>query len=175
MITYRNTPPGVPFAWESSDQEPARWHDAGEGPVQYLATTPDAAWAEFLRHAEITDPEEITTIRRALWAVELPDSQEYDVPELSPTVLTGDTTTYAACRAEARRLRDAGVTALLAPSAAIQPGPSGFRVDGGLVPGASLTDETIVLFGRRPDLCGWRACAEGHPGPEVLPRVRSLS
>jgi hypothetical protein len=174
LIAYRNTPPGVPFAWESSDQEPARWHDAGEGPVQYLSTTPDAAWAEFLRHAEITDPEEVTTVKRALWAVELPDSEPY-VPTLPPTVLTGGRTTYAACRAEARRLRDLGVTALRAPSAAIQPGPSGFRVDGGLVPGASLTDETIVLFGRRPDLRGRRACAEGHPGPEVLPRVRPLS
>jgi hypothetical protein len=28
--------------------------------------TPDGAWAELLRHEEITDPEDAATIRRAL-------------------------------------------------------------------------------------------------------------
>lgn len=174
MIAYRNAPPGVPFFWESSDQPAGRWHAGGEGPVQYLATTPDAAWAEFLRQAEITDPDEVPDVRRALWAVEIADDQAYEHPTLAAGQLTGGAATYAACQAEARRLRDGGASALRAPSAAIRPGPSGFRVDRGLVQGPSQTDETLVLFGRRPDLRGWRACAEGHPGPELLPRVRPL-
>jgi hypothetical protein len=46
-MLFRHTDPRFPFLWESTDQPPARWHDRGEGPVQYLADTPDGAWAEF--------------------------------------------------------------------------------------------------------------------------------
>lgn len=174
MIAYRNTPPGLPFLWESATQQAARWHGSGEGPVQYFATTPDAAWAEFLRHAEITDPGEVADLRRSLWVVEIPDDQTYARPGLPEEVLLGDETTYSACRTEARRILAGGATALRAPSAAIEPDPSGFRVDGGLVPGPALVSETLVLFGRRPDLRAWRACGEGTPGPEILPRTRPL-
>jgi hypothetical protein len=30
----------------------------------------------------------------------------------------------------------------------------------------------IALFGRRPDLVGWAAAAEGRPRGDLLPRVR---
>jgi hypothetical protein len=174
VIAFRNVPPGIPFFWESSTQRAQRWHADGAGPVQYLATTPDAAWAEFLRHAEITDPDEVADVRRAIWAVEIPDDEAYARPALSARQMIGDDTTYTVCQAEARRLRDRGAASLRAPSAAIQAGASGFRVDGGLVPGPRLAEETIVLFGRRSDLRGWQACAAGHPGVELLSRVRHL-
>ncbi len=59
MILYRHAPTGLPFFWETADQPEARWHGPGEGPAHYLADTPDGAWAELLRHEEITAPEEL--------------------------------------------------------------------------------------------------------------------
>ncbi|MGH2596008.1 MAG: RES family NAD+ phosphorylase [Actinomycetota bacterium] len=172
MIVFRHADTRFPFLWESEDQPAARWHDDGEGPVQYLSETPDGAWAEFLRHEEITEPSDLEGITRAMWAVDAPES---DLPEpaLAVDVLTGGPGTYSACRGEARRLRDAGEIGLSAPSAALLPEtPSGWRVEGGMQPGAARDERTIVLFGRRPALTGWAACATGRPRTDLLARVR---
>ena len=81
-----------------------------------------------------------------------------------------------ACRAEANRLLATGVRRIHAPSAAVLPRtPSGFRTDGGLRPGPPLHEETVVLFGPRPDVTGWYACAEGRPHTTLLGRVRHFS
>ncbi len=71
LIGFRHTNPAYPFLWEGAGQPESRWNRKGEGPVQFLADTPDGAWAEFLRHEEITDPDELPGIRRSLWAVDL--------------------------------------------------------------------------------------------------------
>lgn len=175
MIVYRHAPPGLPFLWETAQQPEGRWHGPGEGPAQYLATSPDAAWAELLRHEEITDAAELIDVRRALWAVEVADAvRELPRPELDDRSLRGGRSSYRACQVEARRLRSEGASGLLAPSAALEPGPSGYRVEGGLVDGPSRQDEVLVQFGRRPELVGWLACAEGRPSASLLERVRSL-
>ena len=60
VILFRRAPANVLFQWESGLEQPAgRWHGEGEGPAQYLADTPDGAWAEFLRHEHITDPADL--------------------------------------------------------------------------------------------------------------------
>ena len=64
MILFRHADPRFPFLWETASQPAGRWHAPGEGPVHYLADTPDGAWAEFLRHEEIRDPEDLAGIRR---------------------------------------------------------------------------------------------------------------
>lgn len=70
----------------------------------------------------------------------------------------------------------AGRPGLIAPSAALREGGAhGWRVDEGLRAGPPRDGMTIVLFGRRPDLVGWRACAEGRPEPSLLERVRPLA
>ena len=175
MIWYRHADPRFPFLWESTEQPEARWHAAGEGPVQYLADTPDGAWAEFLRHEGITAAEEVENIQRALWAVEVPDEVRVR-PGLDRTVLTGDAGSYGACRAESLRLRaDAGVDAWEAPSAALlEDGARGWRVDGGLREGEARDGRVLVLFGRRPGLIGWAAAAPGRPRTDLLERVRPL-
>jgi hypothetical protein len=66
MIVYRHADPRFPFLWETAAQPPARWHGAGEGPVQYLADTPDGAWAEFMRHEGIATESELMNVRRVL-------------------------------------------------------------------------------------------------------------
>jgi hypothetical protein len=174
MIAFRHADARYPFLWETDAQPGARWHEAGEGPVAYLAETPDGAWAEFLRHEGITDPEDLPGVRRALWAVELVEPPTV-TPRLPARTTTGGMATWPACRAEARRLRARGHDAFAALSAAlVARTPSGFRTEGGLRPGPARAERTFVLFGRRPALVGWCACAEGRPRADLLTRVRTL-
>lgn len=178
MILFRHADPRLPFLWETADQPPARWHDAGEGPAHYFADTPDGAWAELIRHEELRTAADLATVRRDLWAVDARDwppsmAPRSSTPALDAATMGGDRRTYAACRTAAREMRAAGTAWLVAPSAALQPGAArGFRVDGGLVPGPSRNGLVLVLFGRRPDLVGWRLVSEGRPAPDLLSRVR---
>jgi hypothetical protein len=173
VIVFRNTDIDTPFLWESSAQPPARWHGSGEGPAQYFSSTPEAAWAEFLRRQEIREAADLAGVERVLWTVEIDDNEPAIEPDLPRATLTGDTSRYRACQAEAARLRTAGATRIAAPSAAVDPAsPSGWRVEAGLRPGKRRMETSIVLFGDRPNLTGWRACAPGAPGSEVLARVR---
>ena len=175
MIVFRHADPRLPYLREDANQPSARWHDAGEGPAHYFADTPDGAWAEFLRHEEIRDPADLATIRRAIWAVEIPDDEGAALPALPEVTVTGGTGTYGACREEARHLRAVGATRIDVPSAALVAcGAAGQRVDGGLTSGPLREGRTIVLFGRRPSLVGWRAAYEGQPAEELLVRVRHL-
>lgn len=177
MTLFRHADPRFPFLWESGDQPPARWNAGGDGPVQYLADTPDGAWAEFLRHEGITDGEDLLGVERDLWAVELPTGEmPAATPMLPETVLEGGTDTYPACQAEALRLREMGASGLISPSAALFHGAAGgWRVQGGqFLPGPSRNGAVIVLFGPRPDLAGWCACSRGRPDARVLPKVHPL-
>jgi hypothetical protein len=175
MIGFRHTDPRFPFLWEEASQPAARWHAEGEGPVHYFCDTPDGAWAEFLRHEEITDPEDLTTIRRTVWAVDLDEEPSRSV-NLPMETLTGGVETYPACQDEARRLRRNRATRLVVPSAALLPGGAhGWRVNGGLQPGSPRDGQVIVIFGPRPNLTGWPAARDGRPGEEVLLHVRHFS
>lgn len=178
MILYRHAPPAFPFFWETAEQPPGRWHGPGEGPAHYLTDTPDGAWAEFLRHEDITTPEELAGIDRAIWCVEVPDDSIVTAaePALPHKTLTGGTGTWEACRKEARRVRHEGAVVLRAPSAALlRGGAHGWRVDGGLQPAVPRDGHVIVLFGLRPDLIGWQVVERGRPAPDLLDRVRPLT
>ena len=95
------------------------------------------------------------------------------MPALPEGTLTGGPNTYVACRDEARRLRAGGATRIDAPSAAlVSGGARGLRVDAGLRAGPTRDGRTIVLFGRRPWLVGWRAAYDGRPADELRSRVR---
>jgi hypothetical protein len=175
MIVYRHADPRFPFLWESTDQPSARWHGSGEGPVQYFADTPDGAWAEFLRHEGITQESELANVRRALWAIEMPDDLPAEMPRLAQPVLTGGISTYQECRKEARRLRKKGAAALRAPSAALLPGgATGWKVDGGLQSAAERDGSVLAVFGARPDFVGWMAAIAARPRSDLLTRIRHL-
>jgi hypothetical protein len=172
MIAFRHCDSRFPFLWEDAAQLPGRWHDVGEGPVHYLADTPDGAWAEFIRHEEIEDPADLEMVTRALWAMDVPE-EDYPRPALPTGALLGDPGTYPRCRVEARRIRTEGHRGLLAPSAALLlGGAAGWRVDGGLVAGPHRDGMVVALFGRRPDLIGWPATVSGRPSVELLQNVR---
>lgn len=173
MLAFRHTDRRLPFLWEGEGQPGARWNAPGGGPAQCFADTPEGAWAEFLRHEEITAKEDIATITRALWAVDLPN-RGYAEPDLPSATLVGGPETYAACRAEAGRLFGAGAAGLRAPAAALLPGAaSGWRVAGGLRRGPARDGLTFVLFSARADLVGWRA-AIGRPAADLVTRVRYI-
>jgi RES domain len=175
MIVYRHSDPRFPFLWESANQPPARWHGRGEGPVQYFADTPDGAWAEFLRHEGITDESELANVRRALWAVEVPDDLPAQAPRLSQSILSGGLGTYEACQKEGRRLRQRGAVAVRAPSAALlEGGARGWKVEGGLQPADKRDGTVLAVFGARPDFIGWMAAFAARPRSDLLARVRHL-
>ena len=173
MIGYRHADPRFAFLREHVPQSAGRWNTEVEL-THYLCDTPDGAWAEFLRHEEIVDAEDLLTIRRDLWAIEIggePSAQ----PQLPAQVLMGGPTTWRECQREASRLRSQGEAGLTAPSAALLPGAAhGWRVEGGLRPGPERDARVFALFGSRPDLVGWIAAASGHPSAHLLERVRHL-
>ncbi|MFF1254656.1 RES family NAD+ phosphorylase [Pseudarthrobacter sp. NPDC058329] len=174
MIGYRHGDRRYPFFWESPDQPPARWHAKGHGPAQYLANTPAGAWAEFLRHEEITEEKDLQGIARALWAVNIEDST-FSAPKLTDDALFGDERYYPECQAEAARLRKRGAVALQAPSAALYPGAAcGCLVHKGVHDGPPADGQVYVLFGPRPTTVGWLIVDEGRPPASVLPLVRHL-
>jgi hypothetical protein len=171
MIGFRQVDARYPFLWEDSGQPEGRWHARGAGPAHYMADTPDGAWAEFLRHEEITDPEDLPTIRRQLWAIDLGEDPAEPV-RLPATVLRGGFETYARCQREAARLRRRGHTRIVAPSAALTPGGArGVRVRDGVHPAPPRDGRVFVVFGPPADLVGWMAAHAGWPAAELLDRV----
>lgn len=175
MTWFRHCDRRFPFLWESDDQPAARWHAAGEGPVQYLADSPEGAWAEFIRHEEITDPEDLQGVSRALWDVEVGDEERSaSRPGLPMSTLTGGPGTYPECQAEARSLREAGSDALISPSAALRDSESrGYRVELGFR-AERRPARVLALFGRRPEVVGRLVVEDGRPATEVLSRVRQI-
>src|SRR4029453_1517610 len=162
VIVFRHTDPRFPFLWETSDQPAGRWNSEGEGPVHTFADRPEGAWAELLRHEEITDPRDVAEIRRSLWAVDVGDLPAAE-PELPRATMTGGPRSYAVCRREAARLRERGRDGVTAPAAAlVRGGAHGWRGEAGLKRGPERDGTVIVLFGARPDLVGWEAAYEGR-------------
>ena len=175
MIAFRQVDARYAFLWESADQPAGRWHGEGEGPAHYFADTPDGAWAEFLRHEEITDAADLATVRRQLWAVDIGD-ETATIVRLPAATLTGSPDTYARCQREARRLRASGARRIMAPSAALARGAAnGYVVDQGVRPAGPRDGLVVVVFGPPSGLTGWIAADDGRPGADLLPHVRHFS
>ena len=174
MILFKHCDPRFPFLWESAAQPAARWHGDGDGPVHYFADTPSGAWAEFLRHEEITEETDLAGVVRAMWAVEVAlDAMRIETPALSRRTLIGGRSTYPACQAEATRLRGAGARGLKAPSAALKEGgASGWQVMRGEKPAARSNGRVFAIFGALPEAIGWPAVERGAPPARLLDRVR---
>ena len=171
MIGFRHTDTRFPFLQEQASQPAGRWNAAGEL-THYFSDTPDGAWAEFLRHEDIVDAQDLATIRRAIWAVEIGD-EPTTLPDLPPETMTDGPESWSACQQRATDLRKFGASGVTAPSAALRSGGArGWRVDVGLQPGPERDGKIVALFGPRPDLIGWAASVEGRPGEELLARVR---
>lgn len=178
MTVFRVCDSRFPFLWEAVPgvrQLPARWHGIGEGPVQYFADTPTGAWAEVLRHEEITDPADLAGLSTRIWAIRIPDVERHE-PKLPLAALTSRPDGYETCREEARRLRAAGAEWIQTISAALKPGEAaGYRVGtAGLVRAPGRDGKVIVHFGRLPEAEGWCAAEGAQPDGQVLSQVRHL-
>ena len=173
MTWYRHCDARYPFLWEDSAQPPARWHGPGEGPANYFADTPNGAWAEFLRHEEITELEDLAGVRRAIWAVDVA-ADGSAIPALVAEQMFGDEASYAACQQEARTVRLLGHTSLVAPSAALKPGEAaGWSVEHGEYRRPERDGTVLVVFGApSPAIEGWQAAADARPSVRVLMAVR---
>jgi hypothetical protein len=175
VIVFRTYDARFPFLWETDDQPAARWHDEGEGPVHYFADTPSGAWAEFIRHEEITDADDLAGVHRAMCAVEIDPIECVPVGHLPLTTLIGGEATYAECQIAASEIRNAGHRGLRAPSAALKAGEArGMCVDQGIQDGPDRSGIVFVLFGRRPDLMGWQVTTQSRPPMQVLQQTRPI-
>ncbi|MHB8621700.1 MAG: RES family NAD+ phosphorylase [Chloroflexota bacterium] len=171
VIAFRHADARYTFLWQTARQPEGRWNRDGAGPVQYLADTPDGAWAEFLRHEEIIDAEDLMGVCRALWAVDI-GPEPRGRPEIALELLTGGRDTYASCQREADRLKRLGHDGLVAPSAALLPGQAhGWQCLAWLHPAVPRDGSVFVLFGERERMVGWLA-ALGRPGDTLLRQVR---
>ncbi len=143
--------------------------------MQYFADTPPGAWAELLRHEEITDPADLAGISTRLWAVQIGEVDMRE-PQLPLAALTSAPDEYDVCRAEARRLRAAGTLWLVTVSAALQFGEAaGFRVGtAGLIRAAPRDGKVVVHFGVLPDAEGWCAADAARPDADLLGYIRPL-
>jgi hypothetical protein len=172
MMAFRQVDGRYPFLWEDAAQPGGRWHATGEGPAHYFADTPDGAWAEFLRHEEITDPADLATIRRQMWAIDIGEV-EAETIDLPPRVLTGGPDSYPECQRASRTARARGAASITAPSAALLAGGArGQRVDDGVRPGKPREGQVIVLFGSPARFVGWLAADMARPPTHLLDRVR---
>jgi RES domain-containing protein len=171
MIAFRQVDARYPFLWEDARQPAGRWHADGDGPAHYFADTPDGAWAEFLRHEEITDVDDLPTIRRQMWAVEIGDAHPVRV-DLPPAVLRGGPETYARCQHAAAALRRRGASRIVARSAALVPGAAmPIRARDGVRRDGAQDGRVIVIFGPPADLAGWIAADAASPSADLLERV----
>jgi hypothetical protein len=173
ITLYRQCDSRFAFLWASERQPEGRWHAPGNGPVQYLASSPDGAWAELLRHEGIHDIDDLGGITRALWAVELTEVPR-ERPGLDDATSRGDQASYPACQVEATRIREAGNDGLVAQSAALRGGHvrSWRAVGEANISARERTATVVVLFGPRPDLEGWLIVDRGAPPSHVMAHVR---
>lgn len=173
MIVFRQADPRYPFLWSDESQPPGRWHAEGEGPAHYFADTPDGAWAELLRHEEITEPEDAARLRRSLWAIEIGDDP-LEAVSLPAAVVTGGPDSHRACQAHARRRRARGTRRIVAASAALLPGgATGREVSAGAErPARRRNGRVIVVYGAPDGLVGWRVVDRGAPPADILVKVR---
>jgi hypothetical protein len=183
VILFRQSDSNFPFLWEPGvRQRAARWHAENEGPAQYFADTPDGAWAEFLRHEEITEPmtpEEVTAeFKRTLWAieVEIDHAQLSNVEgKVSGEQLVGDETSYLVCQAAARDLRAKNVKWLQAPSAALLPAAAGgYIVESGKLGRAAGRDGKVFVYFGKLDAVGWRCGTAPLLDSQLIKNVRTL-
>lgn len=170
-----------PFLWTASGQQAGRWNRDGDEPVHYLANSPTVAWAEWIRHQEIEDPEDLEGVAAALWAVLMPEhwtQQDLQPVNLSMELVLGTTPEAKHARlALVDQLKRQGARGLLAPTAALHQSETALpctRVLDGteeadVLPAAA---QVILLWCEAEQLPGWCCVPEGRPGAELLPLVR---
>jgi hypothetical protein len=169
LVAFRWCTYDVPF-WARPNTRAGRWNRANGEPTQYWSLSPEAAWAELIRHEQLTTEEELDQVRVPLWAcrlsatylVDLRNGTECERYDVAPESVIADD--WEACHRALPALRT--------------------RATGVLTPCAALSGETnVTLFGPRRAI-SWNAqpglasavpavkAAIGRPPDGLLERVR---
>lgn len=122
-MAFRWTTYDVPF-WARRNSRAGRWHRIGDLPTQYWSLTPDAAWAELIRHEDLYEEAELDLVRMPLWVCRVPKSSLVDLHvqelreryELDGADLLDDD--WSACQ-RARAALEADARGVIAPSSAL--------------------------------------------------------
>ena len=126
-LAYRHTHPSYPPLWYAAtsgvDQESGRWHQRRSGVAQYLALSPNGAWAERCRQASIRDDDRRREETRSLWQLQVVEQKiadlstfdRYTACGLAPELAIGG---HDGSRQLAAALINGGYRGVLSPSAA---------------------------------------------------------
>lgn len=169
LTAFRYSSYDVPF-WVRPNTRAGRWHRAGAGPTQYWSLSPDAAWAELIRHEGLNDESELDTVRMPVWVCRVPSIILVDLRDSDAWTRHGVT--------EGQLLDDDWTVC--------QDLAAGLRAqaDGVIAPCAALPDEAnLTIFGARRAI-GWQSLpalasavpaarvAIGRPPSGLVDRVR---
>jgi RES domain-containing protein len=169
-VAFRYSNYDTPF-WVRPNSEPGRWHRINDGPTQYLSTSVEGAWAELIRAEGLRTESEVALVRMPIWVAEvqvhwIADYGSFRKAEeagFAPDALIDDD--FARCQEEGRRLRQAGLQGVLAPSAAL-PGSVNLTLFGPRI--ASTLQLRPLLASSIPAM----KIAVGAPPEGVVERVR---
>ncbi len=113
----------MPF-WARSNTRDGRWNYGGVDSTQYWSLTPEAAWAELIRHEDLQSEEDLDLVRMPFWVCRIPtvmlvDLRLRDERErrgISDDQLIDDD--WRPCQDLAERLRE-HVRGVISPAAAL--------------------------------------------------------
>jgi RES domain-containing protein len=78
LVAFRWSTYDVPF-WARPNSRAGRWNTAGGPSTQYWSLTPEAAWAELIRHEGLTTEEELELVRMPIWVCQVPTARILDL------------------------------------------------------------------------------------------------
>jgi RES domain-containing protein len=168
--TYRYSSYDTPL-WTRPNSEAGRWHSPEDGPTQYLSMTTDGAWADLIRHEELSSEYEVSLVNIQMWAIKVDQAlvvdystfEKAEAAGLNPETLIDDNLTRS--RQEGARLRSLGYAGVLAPSAAL-PGARNLTLFGART--ASSWSQPPLLASSMPT----SIVAVGGPPAGLLAQVR---
>lgn len=168
VIAFRWCTYDVPF-WVRENRRAGRWNLDGDASTQYWSLSPEAAWAELIRHENLRSEEDLDLVRVPFWVCRVRAALLIDLGLSEVRERNGITTDqlisedWSPCQQLAPHLR--------------------VNWDGVISPSAALPGEAnLTLFGPRRAI-GWSSrpalasalptsrVAVGRPPPGLLPRV----
>lgn len=169
-VAFRYSDYDTPL-WARANTQDGRWHVARTSSTQYFGLSPDACWADLLRHEDLRTEPEVKLIRMPLWVLKLSEQRiadygSFDKAEQAgfpPDALVDDD--WGRCQAEGARLGELGYRGVMAPSSAL-PGDLTLTLFGGRR--AVDWDDDPVVASAIPA----KIVTVGGPPPGLVRRVR---
>lgn len=128
VVAFRWSSYDVPF-WARPNTRPGRWNRLGDDPTQYWSLSPDAAWAELIRHENLRSEAELDLVRMSFWICRVPTMRlidlrheaERDKYDLAEDALIADD--WRECQ-ELRAVLQRRAAGVIAPCAALPDEPN---------------------------------------------------